>query len=54
MSPDAFNSELEHRLELIESPDDNGMVLEDLPVLDVALCAVGLAVGAALLMWWSL
>lgn len=54
MTPDAFDTELERRLTLLESPDDNGIILPDLPLLDIVICFAGLVVGTALLLWWSL
>ncbi|QRY62844.1 hypothetical protein JVX90_00805 [Gordonia sp. PDNC005] len=54
MTTDAFDTELERRLQLLESPDDNGMILPDLPLRDIVLCAVGLIVGTLLLLWWCL
>ncbi|GEE01316.1 hypothetical protein nbrc107696_17620 [Gordonia spumicola] len=54
MATDAFDTELERRLQLLESPDDNGMILADLPARDIVLAVVGLVVGSALLLWWCL
>ncbi len=53
MTTDAFDTELERRLQLLESPDDNEMILPDLPARDIVLCVLGIVVASALLLWWA-
>jgi len=48
-----FEQELQKRLHMIESPDGPSLTVPDLPLLDFAVAAVGLALATTLLMWWA-
>lgn len=49
-----LDAELERRLQRMESPGGGGMVQSDLPLKDIIICVVVLAVTSGLLLWWSL
>jgi len=53
MPDPTFDEELERRLQLLEDPASSEQVLGDLPVRDVALAALGLAVLAVVLLLWG-
>ncbi|MBJ7339322.1 hypothetical protein [Mycolicibacterium sp.] len=48
-----FDRELQNRIRLIESPDGPSLTVPDLPLKDVLLLVMTLAVVIGALMWWA-
>lgn len=48
-----FDEELERRITLLEGPDPEESVLDDLPMRDVVYAAVGLVILSVLLLIWG-
>lgn len=53
MDANAFDQELEKRLQMIESPDGPPLAVADLPLRDVVIAVVALVAVCCALMWWA-
>ena len=53
MSDSNFDAELERRIRLLEDPASGERVLPDLPVRDVVLAVLGVAVLTVVLLIWG-
>lgn len=50
---DAFQRELDRRLNLMESDPGSGMIQPTLPVRDVLIAVVGVVTMTLLMLWWA-
>jgi hypothetical protein len=48
-----FERELEERLEMLESPAGDTMVVPDLPLADLLVAVIGLTLATIALLWWA-
>lgn len=53
MSESEFDTELERRLQLLESPSSDESIRPPLPALDLWCAVIGLVVLTVVMLWWG-
>ena len=53
MDETTFERELEERLTMLESPAGGTMMVADLPLSDLLVAVIGLALATIGLLWWA-